>query len=423
MTRPTTRGAGLLVVALATYLAARILGTWELYLLSFAFVAALLVSLALVVLAGRRLTAVRSLSPERPVAGEPLQVSLRVRNGSLVPGLQVTLPHAAGDLDDADRPVDFASLGPRAERVATAGPWPARRGVHRLPALVAEAEDPLGLVRTRREVGGALEVTVYPRLALLRSCGLFAGSGGLREPGRGGLVALGGLEFRGIRPHNPGEPLSHVDWKATAKTGNLMLRETEDPASGDVAVLLEGAASCVVGELPETNFELAVQVAGSLAAYTLRAGRGVTLLMHERDWGQTRFSADADGRQRLLESLARAEPHGPLRLGPSLRVLLASGSSSLRRQVARTQALTLVLLSVDRELVRAVVSLREEGRLVSVVYIAPDSFTSAPPATDAQGLLLWLASAGVPCLTVRRGDDLGVVLSLPSAEAHHARPV
>ena len=313
MTRPTTSVAGLLVVALASYLAARILGTWELYLLSFAFVAALLVSLALVVLAGRRLTAVRSLSPERPVAGEPLQVSLRVRNGSLVPGLQVTLPHAAGHLDDADRPVDFASLGPRAERVATAGPWPARRGVHRLPALVAEAEDPLGLVRTRREVGGALEVTVYPRLALLRSCGLFAGSGGLREPGRGGLVALGGLEFRGIRPHNPGEPLSHVDWKATAKTGNLMLRETEDPASGDVAVLLEGAASCVVGELPETNFELAVQVAGSLAAYTLRAGRGVTLLMHERDWGQTRFSADADGRQRLLESLARGGP--PLRMG------------------------------------------------------------------------------------------------------------
>ncbi|MGC8732680.1 MAG: DUF58 domain-containing protein [Halothiobacillaceae bacterium] len=22
-----------------------------------------------------------------------------------------------------------------------------------------------------------------------------------------------------MRPHNPGEPLSHIDWKATARTG------------------------------------------------------------------------------------------------------------------------------------------------------------------------------------------------------------
>ena len=31
MTRPTARGAGLLAVAVVTYLAARIVGTWELY--------------------------------------------------------------------------------------------------------------------------------------------------------------------------------------------------------------------------------------------------------------------------------------------------------------------------------------------------------------------------------------------------------
>jgi hypothetical protein len=104
-------------------------------------------------------------------------------------------------------------------------------------------------------------------------------------------------------------------------------------------------------------------------------------------------------------------------------VLLASGGSSLRRQVATAQVLTLVLLALDRELVRAVVSLREEGRQVSVVYIDAGSFTSVPPSTDAQGLLLWLASAGVPCLTVRRDDDLGVVLALPTLEAHRARPL
>jgi len=422
MTRPTARGLSLLVVAIATYLAARILGTWELYLLSFAFVAALFVSWVLVLGGGRKLSVVRTLTPEQPVAGDSLLVSFRLKSGSLLPGLQVRLPHAAGDLGERDGTVDFESLGPRAERVATSGPWPARRGVHRLPELLAVAEDPLGLVRVRRRLDGAAEFTVFPRLTPLRSCALLPGNGQRREISRGRLAALGGYEFRGIRPHNPGEPLSHVDWKSTAKTGTLMLRETEDPASSDVTLLLEGAASSVVGELPETNFELAIEVAGSIAAFALRTGRGVSLLLHERGWGQERLTADTSGHQRLLESLARAEPHGTLRLGPSLRMLLAGGGSRLRAQVLRTHSLTLVVLSLDRELVRSVIALREEGRQVSVVHVAPDAFTSAPPAAESRNLALALTSAGVPCLTVDRGDDLGGVLSLPLREGLYARP-
>ena len=111
-----------------------------------------------------------------------------------------------------------------------------------------------------------------------------------------------------------------------------------------------------------------------------------------------------------------------MRLGPSLRVLLASGGSRLRTQVLRTHSLTLVVLSLDRELVRAVIALREEGRQVSVVYVAPDSFTSAPPGAERRNLALALTSAGVPCLTVNRGDDLGSVLSLPRREGLYARP-
>ena len=50
----------------------------------------------------------------------------------------------------------------------------ARRGagIHHLPRLVADAEDPLGLVRMRRQLGDPLEITVYPRLAHLYSCAL-----------------------------------------------------------------------------------------------------------------------------------------------------------------------------------------------------------------------------------------------------------
>jgi len=68
VTRPTARGVGLLVVALVTYLAARLLGTWELYLLAFAFVAALLVAATLLLTAGRAGTLIAQVGVQLPHA-------------------------------------------------------------------------------------------------------------------------------------------------------------------------------------------------------------------------------------------------------------------------------------------------------------------------------------------------------------------
>jgi len=333
MTRPTARGAALLAVGAATYAAARIIGTWELYLLAFAFAAAVFVAWTHVLIAGRRLRITRGAVPPQPVAGDPLRLSFAARNGSVLPGLQVTLTQARGELG-GERPVELGSLGPRAEQVTTEGPWPAPRGIHHLRAPVAAIEDPLGLVRGRRRLD-ALDIVVPPRLAHLGSCVLFADQDG-SGAGRRRLPSLRGSEFRGIRPHYPGEPLNRVDWKATAKTGSLMLRETEEAASGDVAVLLNGASRQVGGELPETNFELAVQAAGSIADYALRAGQATTLLVPENEWQPVRLAADARGHDRLLEMLAGAGPRGYTQLGRHCRRFSRRAGSSSARGSSRS---------------------------------------------------------------------------------------
>jgi len=424
MTRPTARGVALLAIAGGTYLAARIVGTWELYLLSFAFLAATLVSWLLVLATGRKLQVARSVKPERPTAGDPLVLSFRVESDSLLPGLQATLLHAAGDLSPRDRDIEVESLGSRTRRVVTSGPWPARRGVHHLPPLLAEAEDPLGLVRTRRRFSDTLDVTVFPRLVQLPSCLLFADMGAHRGGGGRRSPTLEASEFRGIRPYNAGEPLNRVDWKGTARTGRLMVREMDDPTNSDLAVLLDGHAQRVVGEPPETNFELAVQAAGSVADCALRAGHSVTLLLHERQWRQTRLSPDTKGRRRLLESLARATPRGASQLGSSLRTLFVNGLP-----LDRARTLVLVVLALDRELVRSLIALRDEGMRVSLIHVAAGSFapaastaaSSAALAAESQGLMLALASAGVLGLTLDRGDDLLSALSLKRAQGRHAQ--
>lgn len=441
MTRPSPRGVALLGVAVVTYLGARTVGTWELYLVAFAFVAAVAVAWFTVWAAARRLDVERVVTPAQPVAGDPLEVAFRVRNSSWLPGLQVTLTGAAAGLGGDDRPVEIESLGSRSARTATSGPWPARRGVHHLPAPTVVAEDPLGLVRTTRRLGSELDLTVSPRLVHLTSCTLSTGEGARRGGDRRRRATRDTSEFWGIRPHVPGEPLNRVDWKATAKTGSLMLRETEDASSGEVAVLLNGpppgvdarrpapGPSVATGAAPpemDDVFEVAVQAAGSLADHALRAGHAVALLLPEHGWRPLRLAPDARSHRRLLEILAGASPRGLAQLSSSLRTIVAGD-----RGLARMSSLTLVVLALDPGLVRALLALRAEGLHVAVVQVSGDrdavvaegrggAGRTARPRDGRPGAVgnadgvaarLSLAAAGVPCLVLAPGDDLQAALS------------
>lgn len=402
--RPTARGVWLLCVAVLTYAAARTLGTWELYFLAVAFAAALVVCWVLVAASAGRVEVTRTVQPAQPVAGDPLTVTLRVTNGSLLPGLQVSLDGAAGPLAAPQRPLDVETLGPHGQRLVVSGPWPARRGVHHLPAMTVVAEDPLGLVRARRRAGEPLALTVPPRLAQLASWEVASGAG-VRGAARGRRAPVAGAtEFRGIRPHSPGEPLNRVDWKATARTGSLMLREFEDAGDGDVAVLFNGPSRTATDGRPDEVFELGVQAAGSIADAALRGGRGVTLLVAAEGWRPLRLAPSAAGRRRLLALLAGLPPGGLLQLGPSLRALVAGP-----RARARFRSLTLVVLAVDAALARAVAALRDEGLAVCVVHVS-----ARADGDEDRERRRALTAAGVRVVTVREGEDLGRALAASS---------
>jgi len=241
--RPTGRGLGVLGLAAGTYLAGRVIGTWELYLFAFAFLAVVIISWLLVALTGRRIRVTRSVTPERPVAGDQPEYLVVIKNASLLPGPQLTLRTPTAGLTDDDLEAEIESIGPRGQRLLKTRMERVNRGVHTLPAPEAIAEDPLGVASATHRAGDPMTVTVYPRIAFLKSCVLHPELGLKQDwAGQKGLLTPGASEFRGIRPHQPGEPLSHIDWKSTAKTGILMLREMEEPAGADITLLLDGSA-------------------------------------------------------------------------------------------------------------------------------------------------------------------------------------
>jgi uncharacterized protein (DUF58 family) len=117
MPRPTGRGLAVLGLAVGTYLAGRVVGTWELYLLAFAFAATVLVSWLLVALTGRQIRVTRSLDPDRPVAGDEPEYEVVVKNASLLPGPQLTVRTPSAGLTAEDLEAEIESIGPRGVRL------------------------------------------------------------------------------------------------------------------------------------------------------------------------------------------------------------------------------------------------------------------------------------------------------------------
>ena len=208
-----------------------------------------------------------------------------------------------------------------------------------------------------------------------------------------------------------------------------MLRETEDAADSDVTILLNGVARDVAGEPTATNFELAVQAAGSIADHALRTGRAVTLLVPEDDWRPVVLAPGATGRVRLLETLAATDPDGLSRLGPRVRELAGDG-----RHLRRGRLLALVVLALDVELARELIALRACGLRVAVVHVPATAFRrlssrreisgslteiigrpgDLSPSAATENLGRMLQAAGVTYRALGPGDDLRAVLALPT---------
>ena len=157
-----------------------------------------------------------------------------------------------------------------------------------------------------------------------------------------------------------------------------MLREMEAASEDDLTVLLSGAPASDAGEPPDTSFETAVRAAGSMAAFTLRSGHAVSLLLPERDWRPVRLTPDAASRRKLLGALAEAEPSRarPARPVPAGHHRRPHADAPAASSPSWSSAWTAISSS-------ALLKLRRQGVAVSVVHVAAED--GAAGRRDAVG--------------------------------------
>jgi uncharacterized protein (DUF58 family) len=177
---------------------------------------------------------------------------------------------------------------------------PNRRGV--LDALVIETASgaPFGLVWWRRRVTVPLRrpVEVAPRRGVSeRSLTASNGATGEATAAIGG----GGDRVRSLREYLPGDPLRLVHWPATARHGQIVVKELEHPERPHLDVLVD-----LRGD--EALAEDAAERAMGLVCRAVDEGLEVTL--HTAEAGGPR-SAPVDGPLEAGRRLARAIAAAP----------------------------------------------------------------------------------------------------------------
>jgi len=87
-----------------------------------------------------------------------------------------------------------------------------------------------------------------------------------------------GTEIRELRDYQPGDPLHHVAWKATAKNQRLISREFDDEVGSGLMMLVDISASMRGGTPAGEKLEHAVEMAAGFADERLSEGRRVGLV-------------------------------------------------------------------------------------------------------------------------------------------------
>lgn len=400
---PTKRGFSLLALAAAFYLGGRLFGTYELYLLALSLTVFLAAGWLWTLLSGRKAVVEVRVDPPTAVAGDSLEVRVGVRNGSLLPlmGCEVVVSLRASGAEDVV--VESPLVLPRRTWTTAHLSQPVWRGVYELEQPVYVLTDPLGLAQVKRRVEARPQVVVVPRIARVE--GFNAAAGRLLGIGDlGGRGSRGGGEFRSIRPHQPGEPLSRIHWPSTARLNALMLRELEDAPRANGMVVLDGWQGAVVGEYPTDTFEKQVELVGALADGVLRKGRPVMVLAHgAHDLFLNLEPIPAD-RQRLLQALAGVTASAVQPVGEAIARAMTYG--------ARVLSVAVVSAGHDPGLAASLQHLVRSRVGVVLVHVSAASYLGlARPTEEENRFLLRVQSLGVPIVIVGKDDDPGAVLS------------
>jgi len=300
---------------------------------------------------------------------------------------------------------------------------PCRRwGAFAVGPLLLRAGDRLGFHRWEGRAGAAQPLRVYPSVETLRSLlepletQAFIGNQLSRTKGEG-------IEFADIRGWLPGDRVRSINWRATARRGELHVNQQHPERNTDVVLFLDTFTD--IREGTRGTLDLTVRAAASLAhRYLQRKDRvGIVSFGGYASW----LLPSSGTRQlyRIVDSLLQMD---------IVLSFAVKGIEILPPRTLPPKALVLALTPLlDRRSAGALLDLRARGFDLVVIEVSPLPFVAS--GGDARARLayrLWQLSrealrlryvqAGVPVVEWRDGEALDAVLEEVTAFRRYAKP-
>lgn len=117
---------------------------------------------------------------------------------------------------------------------------PTERGVYSFGSLNIFSVSPIGFMAKKHAVGQFQEVPVYPSFLQLQKYDLLAFTNRLHEYGLKKIRRIGHtMEFEQIKDYVLGDDIRNINWKATAKRGQLMVNQYQDEKSQPVYSVID----------------------------------------------------------------------------------------------------------------------------------------------------------------------------------------
>ena len=333
-----------------------------------------------------------------PMEDDAVEFQVTLENRGRSPAIFMTVDfNCIGRPTDPDRERLFVAwLGGHRHIAATARVRFDRRGRHRLPAVAAESRVPFGLFRRTRHLGEPGQILVLPKVYPMNRLGLFNSGNGvsLRQ-----LPARVGEQVIGSRIHVPGEPIKHLHWRNSARTGQPQIKEFESAADGTLAIVLGMNTSREQGD---DALDHAVRIAASVGYFVCRSQRSVRLIA-----GRTNL--ETSNPDELLRELATLED------------AQEDSTAELLRTVPADSNVLAIVQEADADGIDALSRFDRDWRQVASIILR--GFGSSPPLVKISDGLDQAGIVVVECRPDGIADALSSLERAYNGQRHRSAPV
>ncbi len=240
--------------------------------------------------------------------GEHGELAVRFVNGSFVPFTWLSVhDHMPAQLARGKPRRWVTSIAPLGYATYTYTVTSSRRGVYTVGPVDLIAGDPLGLHQRSGAAQNFHDVIVYPEILTLPELGLPSdlpiGNVKARSP-----ISHDPARIAGIRAYTPGDVQQLIHWKATARTGEMQVKQHEHTLNLDVFLILNmGESDYIAADGTYLNSEISVTTAAALANHLVRKGESFGFVTNA---SLVRYRAEGEAPEHGGAALAAAAGRG-----------------------------------------------------------------------------------------------------------------